>query len=389
LIGSGDLPTLGKQEKIPAAGDEQRLGARGLSFDPAKLLDRQPVIAYGDEARQMIRGKRVLITGAGGSIGGELVRQVNALHPEMLFLLGHDESLMHSLQLEVFGDGQLAHERTILADIRDQRRLAKLFCDAAPDVVFHAAAHKHLAILERYPSEAVRTNVLGTENVIRASQDCGAERLTFISTDKAANPTSVLGASKRIAEVLVHHGATEKLRTASVRFGNVLGSRGSFLHTLDHQVRSGLPVTVTHPLVERFFMSIPEAASLVIEASVGADRGETYVLDMGTPVRILELVSRFLERNALPEPEIRYTGLVAGEKLSEHLFDDSERWLKTRHPRIWQVPSEDERWSSLDRLEHLYSQANLANEQAVREELWACLSGPELEQRPEEEQRTA
>lgn len=387
---SGGPPREQPQERTGnSSGAAQRLGREALSFDPATLLAHQPVIAFGAEAKQLIRDRRVLITGAGGSIGGELVRQVNDLHPEMVFLLDRDESLMHSLQLEVFGDGQLAHERTILADIRDQRRLARLFCDAGPDVVFHAAAHKHLAILERYPSEAVRTNVLGTANVISASQECGAERLIFISTDKAANPTSVLGASKRVAEVLVHHGATERLRTASVRFGNVLGSRGSFLHTLDHQVRAGLPVTVTDPLVERFFMSIAEAAALVIEASVGAERGETYVLDMGTPVRILELVNRFLESNSLPAPEIRYTGLVAGEKLSEHLFDTSERRLSSRHPRIWQVPSEDQRWPPLGRLGQLYAQAELANEEAVRRELWACLEAPELERRMHEEQRTA
>ena len=357
-----------------------------LLFDPAKLLKRQPVIAYGDDARRMIRGKRVLITGAGGSIGSELVRQVNDLEPEMVFLLDHDESLMHSLQLEVFGDGQLDHERTILADIRDQRRLSNLFCEASPDLVFHAAAHKHLAILERYPSEAVRTNVLGTENVIRASQQCGAQRLTFVSTDKAANPTSVLGASKRIAEVLVHRGATRGLRTASVRFGNVLGSRGSFLHTLAHQLRAGRPVTVTHPLAERFFMSIPEAAALVIEASVQASEGETYVLDMGTPVRILELMDRFLECYGLPAPEVRYTGLVPGEKLSERLFDSSEIRVKTRHPRIWQVPSVDERWSSLERLDRLYGEATLANEQAVRRELWACA---ESRSEPDEQEQSA
>ncbi len=379
------------QAEEPVARGEVVLsgGTQSLHFDAAKLLRRQPVIAYGEEARRLIFNKRVLVTGAGGSIGSELIRQLDVLQPEKLFLLDHDESLMHSLQLEVFGDGQLDHERTILADIRDQRRLSNLFCEVRPDLIFHAAAHKHLAILERYPSEAVRTNVAGTENVIRASQNCGAERLTFVSTDKAADPTSVLGATKRIAEVLVHQGATRGLRTASVRFGNVLGSRGSFLHTLAYQLRAGIPVTVTHPLAERFFMSIPEAAALVIEASVQASRGETYVLDMGTPVRILELMDRFLESNDLPAPEVRYTGLVPGEKLSERLFDTSEVRLKTKHPRIWQVPAVDERWSSLERLEQLYFEAALANEEAVRRELWACAEAPGSETCLDPQERTA
>lgn len=358
---------------VPGANRHVRSAlAEPLTFDPAELLQRQPVIAYGAEARQMFSGKRVLVTGAGGSIGSELVRQVNDLRPDMLYLLDRDESLMHGLQLEVFGNGQLDNERTILADIRDGRRLSKLFRQVEPDLIFHAAAHKHLAILERYPSEAVRTNTLGTENVIRASKECGAERLTFISTDKAADPISILGASKRIAEALVRRGANSELRAASVRFGNVLGSRGSFLDTLDHQVRAGIPVTVTHPLVERFFMSIPEAAALVIEASVEAAKGETYFLDMGTPIRIVDLIARFLESNALPPPEIRFTGLVPGEKLSERLIDSNTMWIKTKHPRIWQVPFVDESLLSLDRLRQLYAAANLANEDAVREELWAC-----------------
>ncbi len=347
-----------------------------LSFNDAALLGREPVIAYGDAARQMVAGRRVLVTGAGGSIGSELVRQLHALQPDMLYLLDHDESSMHSVQLELYGDGQLDHERTILADIRDRRRLGDLFGDVKPDLIFHAAAHKHLSILERYPSEAVRTNVLGTDNVVRAAQSCGAQRLTFISTDKAANPTSILGASKRVAEVLVQRGATDHLRTASVRFGNVLGSRGSFLHTLAHQIEAGIPVTVTDPLAERFFMSIPEAAALVIEASVAAHRGETYLLDMGSPVRILDLIDRFVKVNHLPTPQIEFTGLAPGEKVSEALYDIGETCLRTRHRRIWQLPTDNARWSSLEWLPQLYAQSNAGNEDEVRKELWACVESP-------------
>jgi FlaA1/EpsC-like NDP-sugar epimerase len=348
----------------------------GFIFEDSALLGREPVTAYGEAAHAMVLGKRVLVTGAGGSIGSELVRQLHALSPAMLYLLDHDESSMHAVQLELYGDGQMAHERTILADIRDRSRLARLFQDARPDLIFHAAAHKHLSILERYPSEAVRTNILGTDNVVRAAQDCGAERLTFVSTDKAANPTSVLGASKRVGEVLAHRGADADLRTASVRFGNVLGSRGSFLHTLAHQLQNNLPVTITHPDAERYFMSIPEAAALVIEATVSAHRGETYVLDMGEPVKILELVERFVAINHVSSPQIDFVGLAVGEKISESLIDASEVCLNTKHPRIWQVPSTESRQLTLDRLEDLYRLALVGHEDDVRSELWNAAEVP-------------
>ena len=352
------------------------LRERGFIFEDSALLGREPLIDYGDAARNMVYGKRVLITGAGGSIGSELVRQLHALHPQMLYLLDHDESSMHAVQLELYGDGQMAHERTILADIRDRDRLVRLFDEARPDLIFHAAAHKHLSILERYPSEAVRTNILGTDNVVRAARECGAERLTFISTDKAANPTSVLGASKRVGEVLTHRGANRMLRTASVRFGNVLGSRGSFLHTLAHQLQNNMPVTITHPDADRYFMSIPEAAALVVEATVSAHRGETYVLDMGEPVKILDLVERFVAMNHLATPEIRITGMAAGEKVSESLIDEREVCLNTKHPRIWQVPSTESRQLTLDRLEELYQLATVGHEDDVRSELWNAAEVP-------------
>jgi FlaA1/EpsC-like NDP-sugar epimerase len=284
---------------------------------------------------------------------------------------------LHAVQLELFGEGQLVHERTILADIRDRRRLSALFGEARPDLVFHAAAHKHLSILERYPSEAVRTNVIGTENVIRAAQECGAQRLIFVSTDKAANPTSILGATKRLGEMLVQRGSTADLATASVRFGNVLGSRGSFLHTLDHQIRSGLPVTITDPYAERFFMSIPEAAALVVEASVGANQGETYLLDMGEPVKIIELVRRYASANDLPYPPMEFTGMCSGEKVSETLVDNSEVRFDTRHERIWRVPDLGERRLSARLMRQLYVLAISGDEDAVRAAIWECLHAPD------------
>lgn len=338
------------------------------------LLARDAVIAYGSEAGELVKGRRVLVTGAGGSIGGELVRQLCSLEPQIIYLLDRDESLMHSVQLELFNHGLLDDDRTVLADIRDTRRIETIFRQVRPDLVFHAAALKHLPILERFPSEAVRANVLGTQNVISGSQACGAERLILVSTDKAANPCSVLGITKRLAEVLTRLGATDQLRTASVRFGNVLGSRGSFLFTLAHQMRRGLPVTITHPQVARFFMTMAEAASLVIEASVEAHKGETFVLDMGTPVAITDLVTRFAALNGYADPEVRFIGLAPGEKLMEDLFDDNELRVCTSNPKIWKVPSADAECVTLDLLPSLYHHSEMGNESAVRSDLRACLS---------------
>jgi len=349
------------------------------SIDDALLLGREPRIAYGVEARNMVAGRRVLVTGAGGSIGSELVRQLQTLEPAEIYLLDHDESLMHAIQLEIYGDGQLVHERTILADIRDRQRLGRLFCDVRPDIVFHAAAHKHVSILERYPSEAIRTNVLGTDNVIRACQISGVERLTFVSTDKAANPTTVLGGSKRLAEILVQSSATDRLKTATVRFGNVLGSRGSFLHTLEHQLSNDLPVTITDANAQRYFMSIPEAAALVIEATVEASQGETYLLDMGEPVRILELVRRYVELSGHLEPEIVFTGMSPGEKLSETLVDNSEICLSTRNPRISQVPNVGEKTASPHQIAQIYVDAISGDEEAVRRVMWNLLQRDDVD----------
>lgn len=306
------------------------------------LLGREADLTYSSRARALIASSRVLVTGAGGSIGGELVRQLAGLNPQALFMLDHDESLMHAVQLEVYGDGQLDHERTVLADIRDGNRLIGLFRQIQPDLVFHAAALKHLPMLERFPSEGVRTNAIGTANVVAACQAAGTRRMVNVSTDKAADPTSVLGASKNLAERLVRSAANrDGLLTASVRFGNVLGSRGSFLHTLAHQVNKGEPVTLTHPDVDRYFMSIPEAASLVVEAALMADLGEIYLLDMDRPVRIADLIHRFAALTDLPKPKVRITGLRPGEKLSEKLIAEGEHWDQSAHPKIMRVRSEE------------------------------------------------
>ena len=330
------------------------------------LLGRSPSIVYGPAARDFIAGRRVLVTGAGGSIGSELARQLETLNPSELHLLDHDESVLHALQLEIYGSGQLDHQRTILADIRDTRRIDMVFEEVQPEIVFHAAAHKHVTMLERVPSEAVKTNVLGTRNLLAASAATGVDSFILISTDKAAAPSNALGASKLAAELLVGEFCDpDGMRVSSVRFGNVLGSRGSFLPTLIKQIEQGRPVTVTHRDVERFFMSIPEAASLVIEAAEHGGDGEVFVLDMGDPVLIIDLVRRYAEWTNRPMPEIDFIGLSPGEKMSEVLHSQTEQLLPTSHPRVSQIPPEAKPAIDDVELKRLFEYARECDERRV------------------------
>jgi FlaA1/EpsC-like NDP-sugar epimerase len=282
----------------------------------------------------MLAGARVLVTGAGGSIGQELCRQIRSHDPASLHMLDHDESNMHMLQLELNGRALLDSAEIIIADIRDETRIRQVFRSVRPDVVFHAAAHKHLPLLEQNPGEGVKTNVLGTQNVVRAAAESGTGRFLLISTDKAAEPRSILGATKRLAEMIVQANANGKMRVCSVRFGNVLGSRGSLLTVVRDQIERGEPVTVTDPNVTRFFMTVEEAVGLVLSAAPMGEFGETFVLDMGEPVRIVDLVRRYAEQLRVPDVEIRFTGLRPGEKLHETLFGELEEPLPTVNPAI-------------------------------------------------------
>jgi FlaA1/EpsC-like NDP-sugar epimerase len=238
------------------------------------------------------------------------------------------------MQLE--GQALLDNDDLIIADIRDAGRIHQIFRAVRPEVVFHAAAHKHLPLLERHPAEGVKSNVLGTKTLVGAALESGVERFILISTDKAADPVSILGATKRIAEMIVQLRAGGATKFASVRFGNVLGSRGSFLAVLSEQIEKGDVVTVTHPDVTRFFMTVEEAVGLVIEAASMAEAGETFVLDMGAPVRIVDLVHSYATQMHLDASklEIRFTGLRQGEKLNEDLFGKSEERTPTLHPKI-------------------------------------------------------
>ncbi|WP_439937496.1 polysaccharide biosynthesis protein [Nocardia sp. N13] len=302
------------------------------------VLGRRQVETDLSSIAGYLSGKRVLITGAGGSIGSELARQVHAFGPSAMFLLDRDESALHAVQLAIYGHGLLDSPETVLADIRDQGSLREIFADAKPQIVFHAAALKHLPMLERFPAEGWKTNVLGTYNLLQLSAEFGVERFVNISTDKAADASSVLGSTKRLAEQLTAWQAESTgLPYMSVRFGNVLGSRGSMLHTFNAQIAAGGPVTVTHPDVTRYFMTIPEACQLVVQAGAMGGDGAVMVLDMGEPVRILDVAKRMIALSGVNGVDIVFSGLRQGEKLHEVLFAEEESAMLTDHPLIRSV----------------------------------------------------
>ena len=321
----------------------QLIGARTSSRDlhsvnVEDLLGRRPVTLDTTMLSDEMTGKRILVTGAGGSIGSELCRQIAHFGPAKLFLLDRDESGLLDTQMSLTGQGLLQGDEVLLADIRDADAMRTAFKKAKPDVVFHAAALKHLPLLESFPLEAWKTNVIGTLNVLTASAESGVGTFVNISTDKAADATCVLGYSKRISECLTaDFAASNPGRYVSVRFGNVLGSRGSVLHTFRAQIERGGPVTITHPDVERFFMLIPEACQLVLEAGVSGQDGEVMVLDMGEPVKIADVANTLIRMSGKRDVKINYTGLRPGEKLREAMFSDSEpRWPST-NPLIHRV----------------------------------------------------
>lgn len=317
-----------------AALQREIAGTDMRALQVGSLIGRQEMHVVSRGAADVIAGKRVLVTGAGGSIGSELCRQVYGFGPAELVMLDHDESNLHRLQLDIWGEALLDTDSLVVADIRDPERIHQVFRDHRPDVVFHAAALKHLPVLERHPCEGVKSNVKGTQNLVEASIAHGVERFVLISTDKAANPASILGATKRLAELVLDGYRHSPTRLCAVRFGNVLGSRGSLLHVIREQLASGSDVTVTHPDATRFFMTIEEAVGLVLEAARMADDSATYILDMGAPVRIVELVENFARLLNVQDVRLRFTGLRPGEKLDEELFGTGEEALPTDHPRI-------------------------------------------------------
>lgn len=303
------------------------------------LLGRRKVVIDLQQISDYLVNRRVLVTGAGGSIGSELCRQLARFNPAELIMLDRDESALHEVQLSIHGRALLDTPQTVLADLRDEATINHIFDSRKPEVVFHAAALKHLPLLERYPLEAYQTNVLGTLTLLNAAQRTGVGVFVNISTDKAANPISVLGYSKRIAErVTAAVGATAPPgKYMSVRFGNVLGSRGSVLMSFRDQIAKGGPLTVTHRGVTRYFMTISEAVQLVIQAGAIGSSGEALVLDMGTPVSIYEVAKQLVTNSGKPV-DIEIVGLRAGEKVHEELFGDGEEDTRPRHPLISHVP---------------------------------------------------
>ncbi len=314
------------------AGKSAVTDLRRVSIE--ELLGRRQVDTRLEDMAGYLTGKRVLVTGAGGSIGSELCEQIHRFGPKELVMLDRDESGLQQAQLGTYGNGLLDTPNMVLADIREADVMHEVFRRHRPDVVFHAAALKHLPLLEQYPDEGWKTNVLGTLNVVDAARAVGVKTFINISTDKAANPTSVLGHSKRVAEKITAWAAEQTgERYLSVRFGNVIGSRGSMLPTFRTLIEAGGPLTVTHPEVTRYFMTIPEACQLVIQAGGVGRPSEVLILDMGEPVKILEVARRMIAMSG-KDVEIIFTGLRDGEKLHEELVGDHEDLERPFHPQI-------------------------------------------------------
>jgi FlaA1/EpsC-like NDP-sugar epimerase len=345
------------------------------------LLRRSPVPVDTENLTRMISGKKVLISGAGGSIGSELSRQIVSLHPKQLVLLGHGENSIFNLSLKL---GSIAQEfrgnpktdiRPVIGDIRDLLRMKAIFTRFSPEIVFHAAAHKHVPLMEDNPEEAVTNNVLGTRNLVEVSQQANVFHFVLISTDKAVNPTSVMGMTKQLAEKIVRQAACLSGKSyVAVRFGNVLGSRGSVISIIQEQIAAGGPVTITHPEVARFIMTVSEAAYLVLQAAAMGKGGEVFVLNMGEPVKIVDLVGDMIELSGYRpgiDIETVYTGLRPGEKLNEELFVANEQPVRTEHEKIFVAKNErDGIDNELDQaIEDLITLARSGNQEETRAKL--------------------
>lgn len=303
------------------------------------LLGREPVVADMNGILGYVHNKTVLVTGAGGSIGSELCRQIAPFAPEKLMLLGHGENSIYTIEMELRKTFPELNLVTVIADVQDRSRMVDVFASHKPQLVFHAAAHKHVPLMERNPSEAIKNNVFGTRNVADCADKYGVERFVMISSDKAVNPTSIMGATKRIAEMYVQSlDAASHTKFSAVRFGNVLGSRGSVIPAFKQQIAAGGPVTVTHPEMVRYFMTIPEAVQLVIQSGSFAKGGEVFVLDMGEPVKILTLAEDLITLSGYTpytDIQIQFSGIREGEKLYEELLTDEENLGDTQHDRIF------------------------------------------------------
>ncbi|WP_318505221.1 nucleoside-diphosphate sugar epimerase/dehydratase [Bacillus sp. T3] len=335
------------------------------------LLGREPVELDIDSISDYVSGKVVLVTGAGGSIGSEICRQIAKFAPNKLILLGHGENSIYSIETELkdkYGNVGIKF-LTEIADLQDAPKIMNVMEEYHPNVVYHAAAHKHVPLMERNPEEAVKNNVIGTMNVAKAASWHGVETFVMISTDKAVNPTSVMGSTKRLAEMIVQSINKESTtKFVAVRFGNVLGSRGSVIPLFKKQIEKGGPITVTHPDMVRYFMTIPEASRLVIQAGSLARGGEVFVLDMGEPVKIVDLAKNLikLSGNNIEEIGIEFTGIRPGEKLFEELLKDEEVHNKQVYPKIYIGKTTN---LFFDEIEELITNYSMMDKDSLRKKL--------------------
>ncbi len=325
--------------------DQKQISNQLKNFAIEDLLERKPIVLDNKKISAQIKGKRVMISGGAGSIGSEIVRQILSFQPYKIIILDQAESPLHSLHLEVSAISNDVRIRTVLADIKDYNALESVFEKYKPDFVYHAAAYKHVPLMEENPSQAIYTNVIGTKNIADLSTKYLVEKFVLISTDKAVNPSSVMGASKRIAEKYVqslnYHLVNSKKKIVTkfitTRFGNVLGSNGSIVPLFTKQIQEGGPITITHPEIIRYFMTIPEACQLVLEAGAMGIGGEIYIFDMGKPVKIIDLAKKMIRlAGFIPDKDIniKIIGLRPGEKLYEELLNDTSKTLPTHNMKI-------------------------------------------------------
>lgn len=344
------------------------------------LLPRKEISINMQKIASNLEGKRVMITGAAGSIGSEIVRQVAVFNPYSLILIDQAETPLHSLKLEIKRKWKEVKAHTIVADIANKSRLEKIFKDASPDYIFHAAAYKHVPMMEENVSEAIQTNIQGTKVLADLAVKYGASKFVMISTDKAVNPTNIMGCSKRISEIYVQaldrHIKDRRISDVqfiTTRFGNVLGSNGSVIPFFKDQIKKGGPVTVTHPEITRYFMTIPEACELVLEAGSMGEGGEIFIFDMGHPVKILDLAKRMIRLSGQQNKiKIEFTGLRHGEKLFEELLSSSEHTKPTYNDKIMVANVREYEYEDANRLiseliEKSFSYDDMANVAAMKE----------------------
>ena len=344
------------------------------------LLGRDPIELDNNNIKSLIHGKTVLVTGGGGSIGEELCRQIMLHDPKQLLMLDIYENSLYNIELELKGKYPNSDIKAIIANIRDEQRMFDLFEEFSPEVVFHAAAHKHVPLMENNPSEAVKNNVFGTYNLVNACDKYKTKRFILISTDKAVNPTNVMGATKRMCEMIIQAKDKEsETEYVAVRFGNVLGSNGSVVPLFKRQIKEGGPVTVTHKDITRFFMTIPEAVALVLQSITYAKGGEIFVLNMGEPVKIYDLAKSLIELSGLKlgtDIDIEITGLRPGEKIYEELLMDEENLEKTNHEKIFITEpmnfTMDDIQVKLDSLQYLIDN-DITDKEQIKNTLKECV----------------